>query len=466
MKRFLILILALLLIAGTFACGGKNDDKTTPEQPTAKAEATAAPTAAAETTPAPVETPEPTEETAPEPVFSAGEYGIVSYEVEGTVFEGEMLIMTGIANTYLTLNEDMTGTLVMMGQASSITWAHDGTVMYNGFPYCTMHRIDAETITLDYGSCVMTLKRDVVPSTQTPAETEAPVETEAPAETEAPVETEAPAVTEAPAPSGEGEFPGAPYGSSDGVIDRAKLAGFYRWMHELPSDFLYAMTFDELSAAVGKQGCDKQDNDGKTHAAYWTDGDRAFVTVTFKVRDNDTWTCTSITISGIASDEYNVADVSGFPKIASSTPAGTNPTEKQTLQTKVGFSGPKVNVAVDLPTKNWYPDAGSSSIYIYCAPNAERADRSHSYFKIECKESLDKINFYKDSFENLTELAPRTIGGIEMQGRSYKYIGMNWIEYYGEIAEGVWVSVKLTGVDLSEGTETEAILLSMAFALQ
>ena len=124
-----------------------------------------------------------------------------------------------------------------------------------------------------------------------------------------------------------------------------------------------------------------------------------------------------------------------------------------------------MNVTVDLPTKNWYPDK-ASSLYIYCAPNAERADRSQSYFKIECKESLDKINFYQDKFENLAEIEPRTIGGIEMQGRTYKYIGMNWTEYYGEIAEGVWVSVKLSGVDLSAGTETEAILMSMTFALQ
>ena len=119
-------------------------------------------------------------------------------------------------------------------------------------------------------------------------------------------------------------------------------------------------------------------------------------------------------------------------------------------------------MTAQIPTKNWYPQKSC----IYCAPKAEKADYSQSYFKIECKESLEKIDFYKDSFENLTELEPRTIGGIGMEGRSYKNVGMNWIEYYGEIAEGVWVSIKLTGVDLSEGTETEAILTSMTFAVQ
>ncbi len=442
MKRFLIMILAMLLIVGTFACGGES--KTTPEQPTAEAEATPAP--AAEDTPAPVDTPEPTEEPTPEPVFSAGEYGIVSYEVEGVVFEGDPLVVTGIIDTYLILNEDMTGTLVLMGQVNPITWAHDGAVMVSDVPYYTMHRIDDDTIALDYLNCVLTLKRGVVPPTQ------------------APVETEAPDVTETPAPIGEGEFPGAPYGDSDGVIDRATLTGLYHWMQELPSGFLYAMTFDEIGAAAGKQGRDNQNNNGSTQSANWSDEEGDSVTVTFKDGGDGVWVCCAIATT-MSSNEYRAADISGFPKIASSTPAGTNPTEKQTFELKVGYSDPKVNVTVDLPTKNWYPDK-ASSLYIYCAPNADKAENSHSYFKIEFKESLDKIDFYKDSFENLTELAPRTIGGIEMQGRSYKNVGMDWIEYYGEVAEGVWVSIKLTGVDLSDGTETEAILMSMTFALQ
>ncbi len=50
-----------------------------------------------------------------------------------------------------------------------------------------------------------------------------------------------------------------------------------------------------------------------------------------------------------------------------------------------------------------------------------------------------------------------------MPGRSYHNVGMDWIEYYGEIAEGVWVSVKLSGVDASAGSEADAILNSIVF---
>ena len=459
MKRFLILLLALLLTVGMIACGGKRENTPAPEQPS-ETETTAAPvgeTATAEPADEPVSEPEP------EPAFAPGKYVLTAYQVGETTIEGELLTASGMDQSALTLNADHTGTLLLLQDSYEIGWTDGGDVTFSGVPLYTMTQADDLTITFNMGDAIMTFRPEDGASAGTVVE--ATAEPETPAETEAPNETEAPVVTEAPAANPQNTANGAPYGSSDGVVDHAKLAGLYRWMHEMPSEFLYALTFDEIGAAVSKQGADNHDDDGSTHSANWWDDDNHSITVTFKDKGNGVWMCNAI-VTTLSSSEYNEADISGFPKIASSTPAGTNPTEKQTLETKVGFSGPKVSVTVDLPTKNWYPDAGSSSIYIYCAPNAERADRSSSYFKIECKESLEKINFYQDKFENLAEIEPCTIGGIEMQGRTYKYIGMNWIEYYGEVAEGVWVSVKLSGCDLSAGTETEAILMSMTFAVQ
>ena len=50
-----------------------------------------------------------------------------------------------------------------------------------------------------------------------------------------------------------------------------------------------------------------------------------------------------------------------------------------------------------------------------------------------------------------------------MQGRTYDNIGMHRIEYYGEIEGGVWVSIRMSGVDFSAGTETEAIVTGLTF---
>ena len=379
-----------------------------------------------------------------------GDYGIVGYRVGDVSFGEDQLSATGIINTTLSLQPDHTGRLILMGQEYLIEWTNDGDLTVYGVPYYRIACVDAETVELNIGDAVLTMKLGVVPVM--PEATEEPSEPEATEEPGSGEDAEAP-------------FPGAPYGKSDGVIDRAKLAGLYRWLSDLPSGFRYALTFDEIGEAAGKRGRDNGDNDGKTHSANWCDDEDDSITVTFREKDG-AWTCSAIAIKGISSDEYGAADVFGFPKLGSSAPAGTHPTAPVTIDAKVGFSGKKVAVTAEIPNANWFPEERSGSVRIWCAPNAEKADSSQSYIIVECKESLDKIDFYKSSFENLAELEPRTIAGTEMQGRTYRYVGMDWIEYYGEIAEGVWVSIRLTGVDFSEGTETEAIVMSLTFSAQ
>lgn len=134
-----------------------------------------------------------------------------------------------------------------------------------------------------------------------------------------------------------------------------------------------------------------------------------------------------------------------------------------TLEGKIGFGPVKVPVTAVLPAGGWCAEARSSTVYFYNVPDVSKAYSDSPRISFEFKESLDKINFYLDTFENLQELDARTIGGIEMPGRSYKNVGMDWIEYYGEIAEGAWVSVRISGVDISAGTEGDAILSSAVF---
>ena len=83
------------------------------------------------------------------------------------------------------------------------------------------------------------------------------------------------------------------------------------------------------------------------------------------------------------------------------------------------------------------------------------------FLQFELKENMDKIDFYKDQFENLKEIDSRTIGGIEMQGRTYKTVGMEWIEYYGELPSGIWVTCKISRTSIEPGSEGSAILDSV-----
>ena len=281
--------------------------------------------------------------------------------------------------------------------------------------------------------------------------------TQAPAE---PVDEPVDEPTEAPSAE-QPAFPGVPYGDSDGVVEHDTLLAMYKWLDAMQSDFRYALTFDQISEAVGKPGFDKKDNDGNTHSAYWTDGANGYITVTFRNK-SDKWACGAIAASGLSSDEWRDADISGFPAYGSSAPAGTH--TSVSLTETLDVSSATLSVTASVPTGGWYPIKRSGTIRFYSAPDAERADYSNSYILVEGKESEEKINFYLDSFENLQEIESRTIGGIEMKGRTYTYIGMDWIEYYGQLNDSIWISVRMSGVDFSEGTETEAIVNSLAFA--
>lgn len=415
---------------------------------------TAVPTAQTEkqTEPAKTDPIEPNQQTeagqqGAQTVSESNEFWITEYEANGMKYEGDALKTTGLDQTYLRLNDDHTGYLMMMGDGFEIGW-DEKNLTIAGVPMYSYEYLDADTIRLSmYETILFTLKRKTG---------------ESPAQQGAPAATEAPKTTEAPAAEAAGD--GAPYGDSDGVIARAKLAGLYRWLNSMDSDFWKVISFNEVSNAAGKLGCDTKKNDGKTASATWSDGDRGIMTVTFRNRDTG-WSVSSIAVSGVPSSEYSTADLSGFPVYGSGAPAGSSPVASVTLKGKVGFSGPEVAVTAKVPTVNWTAIERSRAVRYASTPNPDNAAYASSYLSVEFYESLEKINFYLDSFTNLTELEGRTIGGIPMAGRSYSNIGMDWIEYYGELSEGVWVSVKLTGVDFTAGTETEAIVNSLSFSL-
>jgi len=112
-----------------------------------------------------------------------------------------------------------------------------------------------------------------------------------------------------------------------------------------------------------------------------------------------------------------------------------------------------------LPERGWVLEVYSdSTIYLYNVPTPDDAYSNSPRIQFELKENMDKIDFYKDQFENLKDIDSRTIGGIEMKGRTYKNVGMEWTEYYGELPSGVWVTCKISDVDISAGTEGAAIL--------
>lgn len=122
------------------------------------------------------------------------------------------------------------------------------------------------------------------------------------------------------------------------------------------------------------------------------------------------------------------------------------------------------NVSLTVPDTGWvYENPLSDRVSVANVPTLDDVYSNSPIIIVETKDSLDKINFYFDDFENLQELDNRIIGDVDMKGRTYKNVGMDWTEYYGELSNGVWLRIKVSGIDLSEGSEGNAILDSISF---
>ena len=120
---------------------------------------------------------------------------------------------------------------------------------------------------------------------------------------------------------------------------------------------------------------------------------------------------------------------------------------------------------VTCPDQGWYKSASTSfgDLKLFPTDDPSNIFSGDPRMLFELQRDLDKINYYYDDFENVEELAPRTIGGVELAGRSYKKVGMWWTEYYGEMPTGGWLSIRISGVDIDPGTEGDAVLSSITF---
>lgn len=120
---------------------------------------------------------------------------------------------------------------------------------------------------------------------------------------------------------------------------------------------------------------------------------------------------------------------------------------------------------VTCPDQGWYKSASTSfgDLKLFPTDDPSNIFSGDPRIVFELQRDLDKINYYYDDFENVEELAPRTIGGVELAGRTYKKVGMWWTEYYGEMPTGGWLSIRISGVDIEPGTEGDAVLSSITF---
>jgi hypothetical protein len=214
--------------------------------------------------------------------------------------------------------------------------------------------------------------------------------------------------------------------------------------------------------------------DGEVMDCTWTLDGETFVLNYYTVASPGTMKDGQITI-----DYMEMGMIMTFAKTGEATPSTEDVVETTPEETAnasaSGFGGANTyqveewashavtTVNFTLPENMWVVNPQVNTLYVY---NVESLDVAHSAsprIQFEVKENMEMVDSYVKDMTELVELDTRTIGGIDMKGRSYKLWGMGWTEYYGELPNGFWMTVRISKTSVDAGSEGSAILDSVTF---
>ena len=119
----------------------------------------------------------------------------------------------------------------------------------------------------------------------------------------------------------------------------------------------------------------------------------------------------------------------------------------------------KVKIMTKIPVSGWSFDDRGRCLVENDDPTAFGAGA----IRFEVRTNVEDFDYYKDKFENYQDIEDRVIGGITFKGRTYKYIGYNWIQYVAQIDDGRALSIGLTKLECVPGTMPDIILNNMTF---
>ncbi len=109
----------------------------------------------------------------------------------------------------------------------------------------------------------------------------------------------------------------------------------------------------------------------------------------------------------------------------------------------------KVKIMTKFPVSGWSYDEGKRCLVENDDPTAFGAGA----IQFEVRENVEKIDFYKDDFENYQDIEDRVIGGISFRGRTYRNIGYDWIQYITQLDDGRALFYRASEYGLRSGND-------------
>ena len=255
----------------------------------------------------------------------------------------------------------------------------------------------------------------------------------------------------------------------DGIVTEEQVQKGYVWMNEVNNNIFYA-TYDDIVAYFGVEGQfvkEEYSDHMKSNYRYYkwisSEDSSHFIYVNFKENESGVYTVSAYNTSGFSGTEAiaKYLDIVKAEAAEANKAASANAEMKDFSVEIAQFAKDdvKVKIMTKIPVSGWSFDDRGRCLVENDDPTAFGAGA----IRFEVRENVEKFDFYKDKFENYQDIDDRVIGGITFKGRTYRYIGYNWIQYVAQIDDGRALSIGLTKLECVPGTMPDIILTNMTF---
>ena len=255
--------------------------------------------------------------------------------------------------------------------------------------------------------------------------------------------------------------------SGTGIVTEEQVQKGYVWMNEVNNN-IFETTYEEMVDYFGVDGLfvkEEYSDHMKLNYRYYKwiskDDDSNFLYVNFAEKEPGVFTVSAYNTSGFSGTEAiekyldTVKAEAAEADKASVASEGTK--DFSATVTQFAHDDVQVKITTKIPKSGWSYDEDADCLVENDDPSAFGAGA----IRFEVNAKVEDFDHYKDSFENYQEIADREISGITFQGRTYKYIGYDWIEYVAQIDDGRALSIGLTDIECAPGTAPDVILNSM-----
>lgn len=255
----------------------------------------------------------------------------------------------------------------------------------------------------------------------------------------------------------------------DGIVTEEQVQKGYVWMNEVNNN-IFDATYDDIVAYFGVEGQfvkEEYSDHMKANYRYYKwiskDDDSHFIYVNFQEKSPGVYVVSAYNTSGFSGTEAieKYLDIVKAEAAEANKAASANAEMKDFSVEIAQFAKDdvKVKIMTKIPVSGWSFDDSGRCLVENDDPTAFGAGA----IRFEVRTNVEDFDYYKDKFENYQDIEDRVIGGITFKGRTYKYIGYDWIQYVAQIDDGRALSIGLTELECVPGTMPDIILNNMTF---